>query len=86
MDVVIAAGLSLATVALYLAPSALALAGRAADATRIVAINFFAGWTVIGWAVTLFWAARSVRAARGARRAGAAAASLPPGPCSASRA
>jgi len=49
--------LFLALVALYLAPSGLAL-HRNCTATRwIIALNVLLGWTLFGWVIALGWAA-----------------------------
>ncbi len=41
---------------LYFAPALLATSRRAPNATAIWLTNFFVGWTVIGWVITLVWA------------------------------
>lgn len=41
---------------MYFLPSILALARHKKDTTAIVVLNFFLGWTAIGWVVALVWA------------------------------
>lgn len=40
----------------YFAPSFVAVAKHTSRAGAIFAVNFFLGWTVIGWLVALVWA------------------------------
>jgi hypothetical protein len=42
--------------ALYFLPSIIALARSKRDVVAIVLLNFFLGWTAIGWIVALIWA------------------------------
>lgn len=42
--------------ALYFLPSIIALARNKRDVVAIVLLNFFLGWTAIGWIVALIWA------------------------------
>ena len=51
--------------ALYFAPSIVGLARKVPNIGSVVVINFFLGWTLIGWVVALAMAARSVPAAPG---------------------
>ncbi|MGA7219979.1 MAG: superinfection immunity protein [Candidatus Sulfotelmatobacter sp.] len=44
---------------MYFLPSIIALARSKRDITAIVLLNFFLGWTVIGWIVALVWAAKT---------------------------
>jgi hypothetical protein len=45
-----------AAAALYLLPSALAVARSHRNLGAVVALNMFAGWTVVGWLIALVWA------------------------------
>ena len=40
---------------LYFAPALLATSRRNPNATAIWLTNFFVGWTIIGWIITLLW-------------------------------
>ena len=42
--------------ALYWLPTLIALVRQTPSALGIVMLNFFLGWTVIGWIVALVWA------------------------------
>ena len=46
----------LAGVAIYLFPSILALLRRNRDSYQIFVLNFYLGWTVLGWLTALEWA------------------------------
>ncbi|HET9410176.1 MAG TPA: superinfection immunity protein [Candidatus Sulfotelmatobacter sp.] len=41
---------------MYFLPSIVAFARSKRDTTAIVLLNFFLGWTLIGWVVALVWA------------------------------
>jgi hypothetical protein len=41
---------------MYFLPSIVALGRSKRDITGIVLLNFFLGWTMIGWVVALVWA------------------------------
>ena len=43
---------------LYFLPSIIAIARSKRDTTSIVLLNFFLGWTAIGWVIALVWAAK----------------------------
>jgi hypothetical protein len=43
---------------LYFLPFIVALARSKRDVLGIFLLNFFLGWTVIGWVVALIWAAK----------------------------
>ena len=43
---------------MYFLPSLIALAKSKRDLLAIFLLNFFLGWTMIGWIVALVWAAR----------------------------
>jgi len=45
--------------AMYFLPSIVALARSKRDILAIFLLNFFLGWSVIGWIVALVWAAKS---------------------------
>jgi hypothetical protein len=45
--------------AMYFLPSIVALARSKRDLLAIFLLNFFLGWTVIGWIVSLVWAAKN---------------------------
>ena len=47
--------------ALYLLPSAVALARKHRQRVAIVALNVLTGWTMIGWIAALIWALTSER-------------------------
>ena len=40
---------------LYFLPTIIALVGKKRNALAIFLLNFFLGWTFIGWAVALVW-------------------------------
>jgi hypothetical protein len=40
-------------------PSIIALVRSKRDITAIVLLNFFLGWTMIGWVVALIWAVKT---------------------------
>jgi hypothetical protein len=44
---------------MYFLPSILALARSKRDIAAIVLLNFFLGWTMIGWVVALVWAVKN---------------------------
>ncbi|HKH99833.1 MAG TPA: superinfection immunity protein [Candidatus Sulfotelmatobacter sp.] len=44
---------------MYFLPSIIALARSKRDTLAIFLLNFFLGWTVIGWIVALIWAAKN---------------------------
>ena len=44
---------------LYFLPSIIALARSKRDTLAIFLLNFFLGWSVIGWIVALVWAAKN---------------------------
>jgi hypothetical protein len=44
---------------MYFLPSIIALAKSKRDITAIVLLNFFLGWTMIGWVVALVWAVKT---------------------------
>jgi hypothetical protein len=48
----------LVPLAMYFLPSIIALARNKRDTLAIFLLNFFLGWSVIGWIVALVWAAR----------------------------
>jgi hypothetical protein len=50
-------GLGFMTV-MYFLPSIIALARNKRDLLAIFLLNFFLGWSVIGWIVSLVWAAK----------------------------
>lgn len=41
---------------LYFLPAIIALARSKRDAVSILVLNFFLGWTAIGWVIALVWA------------------------------
>jgi uncharacterized membrane protein len=43
-------------IGLYWVPTILALSNGKTNAGAITALNFFLGWTIIGWVVALVWA------------------------------
>jgi hypothetical protein len=43
---------------MYFLPSIVAFARSKRDTTAIVLLNFFLGWTMIGWVVALVWAVK----------------------------
>jgi hypothetical protein len=44
---------------MYFLPSIIALARSKRDLGAIVLLNFFLGWTMIGWVVALVWAVKA---------------------------
>ena len=44
---------------MYFLPSIVAFARSKRDTASIVLLNFFLGWTMIGWVVALVWAFRT---------------------------
>jgi hypothetical protein len=44
---------------MYFLPSIIALARNKHDITAIVLLNFFLGWSIIGWVIALVWAAKN---------------------------
>lgn len=42
----------------YFLPSMVALARQKRDLVSILLLNFFLGWTAIGWVVALIWAVK----------------------------
>lgn len=44
---------------MYFLPSIVALARGKRDLAGIVVLNFFLGWTMIGWVVALVWALKT---------------------------
>jgi hypothetical protein len=44
---------------MYFLPSLIALVRDKRDILAIVLLNFFLGWTVIGWVVALVWALKT---------------------------
>jgi hypothetical protein len=44
---------------MYFLPSIIAFARSKRDTAAIVLLNFFLGWTLIGWVVALVWAAKN---------------------------
>ena len=47
------------TFVMYFLPSILAFARNKRDTLAIVILNFFLGWTMIGWVVALVWALKT---------------------------
>jgi hypothetical protein len=45
--------------AMYWLPTLIAVVRRTPSAMGVAALNFFLGWTVIGWIVALVWALAS---------------------------
>ncbi len=56
-------GLVAVTLALYLLPVLIGLTRRAPDLGMVAVVNFFLGWTFIGWVIALALALRSARPA-----------------------
>lgn len=44
---------------LYFLPTIIAVVRSKRDTTAILLLNFFLGWTMIGWIVALVWAAKN---------------------------
>jgi hypothetical protein len=44
---------------MYFLPAILAFARNKRDTTSILLLNFFLGWTLIGWVVALVWALKT---------------------------
>ena len=64
---------SLALVAIYLAPAIVAFVKRREDRYVVLAVNFFLGWSAIGWGVALYLALRTPEAVKQERMAQAVA-------------
>ena len=47
---------TLILIALYFVPSILAHTNKKTNRNAITALNFFLGWTLIGWVIALVWA------------------------------
>jgi Superinfection immunity protein len=47
------------TFVFYFLPTIIALARSKRDALSIFLLNFFLGWTLIGWIMALVWACKS---------------------------
>jgi len=45
--------------AMYFLPTIIAFARSKRDTTSILLLNFFLGWTMIGWVVALVWAVKT---------------------------
>jgi len=43
-------------IAIYFIPTIMAYSNKKVDKASIGALNFFLGWTVIGWVIALVWA------------------------------
>ena len=43
-------------IAIYFLPSLIALSRKKTNGAAIILLNFFLGWTFIGWIVSLIWA------------------------------
>ncbi|MFH1032812.1 MAG: superinfection immunity protein [Chloroflexota bacterium] len=48
--------LVLPTLAVYFAPTIVAITRRAKNISGIVLLNIFGGWTFVGWVISLVWA------------------------------
>jgi len=44
---------------LYFLPTIIAFARNKRDTTAILLLNFFLGWTAIGWVIALVWAVKT---------------------------
>jgi len=44
---------------LYFLPTIIAFARNKHDTTSILLLNFFLGWTAIGWVIALVWAVKN---------------------------
>lgn len=44
---------------MYFLPSIIALVRSKRDIAAIILLNFFLGWTLIGWVVSLVWALKA---------------------------
>jgi hypothetical protein len=44
---------------MYFLPSIIAFGRHKRDTTSIVLLNFFLGWTMIGWVIALVWAVKN---------------------------
>lgn len=43
-------------IAIYFVPAILAFRAKKTNKLAILALNFFLGWTLIGWVISLVWA------------------------------
>ena len=57
MEVITGFVLTVTLIAIYFAPTIVAMVRKHPQTTPIVLINLFAGWTLIGWVGALVWAA-----------------------------
>ena len=57
-DVTLRVLMWLSLVALYVAPTAVAIWRRHPARARIIALNILTGWTGVGWIVALVWSTR----------------------------
>lgn len=46
------------SLAIYFLPSIIAFAGKRRNALAIFLLNFFLGWTFIGWVIALVWSVK----------------------------
>jgi hypothetical protein len=46
----------IAALVAYLIPSILAVQDKKRNKTAIIALNILAGWTLVGWIISLVWA------------------------------
>jgi hypothetical protein len=52
-----------ALIGAYFVPTIVALARHLDNVVQVALLNFFLGWSVIGWIVALIWAAKPARPA-----------------------
>ena len=64
---VLTALLAMVIVAVYFAPTLIALSRHAADTEKVLAVNALVGWTLFGWLAAILLALRSQRDGPGAR-------------------
>ncbi len=63
MDVLWTLAIVAVALAVYFAPTLLALHRKVTNTGSVLVINLFLGWTLIGWVVALAMAARTVKTA-----------------------
>lgn len=58
------AGGAIFLIALYFLPAIIAIARGHTQGAPIVIVNFFLGWTLVGWVVALAWSCSTFRGPR----------------------
>ncbi len=61
MDIVLLFVLAVLAIAIYLLPTYMATLRHHHQATAILMVNLFLGWSLVGWIAALIWAMTAVR-------------------------